>query len=494
MATSEAVPFAKTGGLADVCGALPGELARLGHSAAVIMPAYRQVYDCGLPIEPLGIQFIVPIGSKTVTGHLLRSHLPDSDVPVYLVQQDQYFDREALYRTDGKDYVDNCERFVFFSRAVLEAIRLLDLKVDVIHANDWQTGLVPAYLKIEYQALPQYEQIATLFTIHNLAYQGQFWHWDMLLTGLDWKYFNWRQMEYYDNLNLLKTGLVFADSISTVSPRYAREIQSPPLGAGLEGVLQHRGDVLSGILNGMDERQWNPATDPHLAAQYDAQSVWENKPACKAALQDELELPQAPDVPVLGMIGRLCDQKGYDLIERVMKDWVERMDAQWVILGTGEPHYHRAFRALAQRYPQKVAARLEFSNVLAHRIEAGADMFLMPSRYEPCGLNQLYSLKYGTVPVVRATGGLADTITDANEETLGMGTANGFSFHDYSALALHETLRRAYDAYHNRDLWRRLVSIGMRQDWSWRRSAEGYVRLYDETASRRRQNVYTEAL
>ncbi len=252
-ATSEAVPFAKTGGLADVCGALPIELARLGHRPTVIMPAYRKVRYCGLPIEPLGIDFIVPIGSKTVTGHLLRSRLPDSDVPVYLVQQDQYFDRDELYGADGQDYIDNCERYVFFCRAVLEAIRLLELEVDVVHVNDWQTGLVPAYLKTEYRGLPRYERIASLFTIHNLAYQGKFWHWDMLLTGLDWKYFNWHQMEFHGMLNLLKTGLVFADRISTVSPRYAEEIQSSPLGCGLEGLLQHRRDSLSGILGPQED-------------------------------------------------------------------------------------------------------------------------------------------------------------------------------------------------------------------------------------------------
>ena len=258
LATSEAVPFAKTGGLADVTGALPIELARLGHQAAVILPAYRQTRYCGQRIEPLGIDFIIPIGSKMVTGHLLRSTMPGGQVPVYLVEQDQYYDRDELYSVDGKDYIDNCERFVFFSRAVLEAIRLLELQVDVLHVNDWQTGLIPAYLKIEYHSVPRYQRIASLLTVHNISYQGQFWHWDMLLTGLDWKYFNWHQMEFHGNLNLLKTGMVFADSINTVSPRYAQEIQSSPLGCGLEGVLQYRRNVLSGILNGIDPHEWDP--------------------------------------------------------------------------------------------------------------------------------------------------------------------------------------------------------------------------------------------
>ena len=493
-ASSEAVPFAKTGGLADVCGALPVELNRLGHHAALVLPAYRHVHCCGLPIEPLGIRFIVPIGSKTVTGHLFQSRLAGGQVPVYLVQQDEYYDRDELYRQDGDDYSDNCERFVFFSRAVLEVIRLLELDVDVIHANDWQTGLVPAYLRIECPTLPRYQRIATLFTIHNIAYQGQFWHWDMLLTGLDWKYFNWRQMEFFGKLNLLKTGMVFADSISTVSPRYAQEIQTPQFGRGLEGVLQHRRDALSGILNGIDENVWNPAGDPHLAAHYTADTVAGGKPVCKAALQRELGLAARPEVPLIGMIGRLDDQKGFDLVAEVIPQWVVESDAQWAILGRGEPKYHELFSDLAGRFPDKVAARLEYSDPLAHRIEAGADLFLMPSRFEPCGLNQMYSLRYGTVPVVRETGGLADTIVDANEQTLAAGTANGFSFREDNALALAETLRRACEAYRRPEVWPRLVATGMRQDWSWTRSAREYVKLYERTVARARESRPTHAV
>jgi starch synthase len=484
LATSEAVPFAKTGGLADVCGALPAALEQLGHRVAVIMPGYRQSRYCGLPIQPLGVEFIVPIGSKMVSGQLAQSHLPGGKVPVYFVQQDQYFDRDQLYSVDGRDYIDNCERFVFFNRAVMETIRLLDLPVDVLHANDWQTALLPAYLKIEYRHLPRYQQIATLLTVHNIAFQGQFWHWDMLLTGLDWKYFNWRQMEFHGKLNLLKTGMVFADSINTVSPRYAQEIQSSPLGCGLEGVLQHRRDVLSGILNGMDSGEWNPASDSHLAARYDAQSAAIGKPMCKQALQKELGLPVEARTPLLAAVGRLTDQKGFDLIAEVMQRWVETSNAQWAILGTGQPKYHRLFESLAQRYPQKVAVRLEFSNALAHRIEAGADIFLMPSRYEPCGLNQLYSLKYGTVPVVRATGGLADTITGYAPPSVPVPPANGFSFDEYSPLALSETLRRACDTYEQPDVWRQLMTTGMQQDWSWTASARQYAELYVKTVAR----------
>jgi starch synthase len=485
LATSEAVPFAKTGGLADVSGALPGELVRLGHQVAVILPAYRQTRYCGQPIKPLGLDFIVPIGSKMVSGHLSQSTMPGGRVPVYLVHQDQYFDRDQLYGADGKDYIDNCERFVFFSRAVLEAIRLLDLPVDVLHANDWQTGLIPAYQKIVYAGISQYQKIASVFAVHNMAYQGQFWHWDMLLTGLDWKYFNWHQMEFHGKLNLLKTGMVFTDSIVTVSPRYAQEIQTSPLGYGLEGVTQYRRDVLSGILNGIDEADWNPATDRHLSAQYDVTTVSLGKAACKAALQKELGLPQAADAPLVSSIGRLDDQKGFDLIAEVVQRWVQTSDVQWAILGTGQAKYHKLFESLSQRYPQKVAARLEFSNPLAHRIEAGSDIFLMPSRFEPCGLNQMYSLKYGTVPVVRETGGLADTIVGYGSPQAGSAPANGFSFQEYSPLALSETLRRACDLFRfNPEQWKALVDAGMRQDWSWGRSAKKYVELYLKTVTR----------
>ena len=423
-----------------------------------------------------------------VTGHLSRSTMPGGKVPVYLVHQDQYFDRDQLYGIDGKDYIDNCERFVFFSRAVLEAIRLLDLRVDVVHANDWQTGLIPAYLKIVYASVPHYQKIASVFAVHNMAYQGQFWHWDMLLTGLDWKYFNWHQMEFHGKLNLLKTGMVFADSIATVSPRYAQEIQTSALGCGLEGVLQYRHDSLTGILNGIDEAEWNPATDRHLPRKYDVETVRQGKAACKAALQKELGLPQTAGVPLVATVGRLDDQKGFDLIAEVIQRWVPTSDVQWAILGTGQPKYHKLFEGLAQAIRRKIAARLEFSNPLAHRIEAGGDMFLMPSRFEPCGLNQMYSLKYGTVPIVRETGGLADTIVGYGSPQAESAAANGFSFQEYSPLALSETLRRACDLFRlHPEVWNKLIDTGMRQDWSWGRSAKKYVELYLKTVTRNRR-------
>jgi starch synthase len=484
-ASTEAVPFCKTGGLGDVCGSLPLELARLGHEPTLILPAFRQALSSGQPIESTGIRLTIPIGRKSVSATLLRSRLPDSDVPVYLVHQPQYYDLPELYRERGHDYKDNCERFVFFCRAALEAITRLELGTELLHCHDWTSSLVPAYLKTELAGVPPYDAIRSVLTIHNIAYQGNFWHWDMELTGIDWKYFNWRQMEFFGNLSFLKSGLTFADTLTTVSPRYAEEIQRSPLGCGLEGILQHRHADLYGIINGVDYNVWNPEIDPHLGGHnYGADNFTEGKRACKAVLQREFGLPQAANQPIVAMIGRLAVQKGLDLVANLIPQWAPSADVQWVILGTGDPHYHELLTELARAYPDKVAVRLGFSNELAHRIEAGADMFLMPSRYEPCGLNQLYSLKYGTVPVVHATGGLADTITNLTNATLASGTANGFSFEQYTTAALADALDRARQTFNNRGVWEQLIRTGMRQDWSWNHSAREYSRLYELTLRR----------
>lgn len=487
--STEVVPFAKTGGLADVCGALPRALAGLGHEVSVIMPAFRQTKSAGRELVPTDVTVDVPIGAKIVSGRILRSTLPGDQVPVYLVDQPEYYDRPELYRDTaaGEDYRDNCERFVFFCRAALEATRQLNLRPDVLHVHDWQTALVPAYLNLEYRRTPGFEHTASLITIHNMAFQGIFWHWDMLLTGLDWRYFNYHQMEFYGKLNLLKTGLVFADAITTVSPKYALEIQSPPLGCGLEGVLSQRKEVLSGILNGVDYGIWDPAHDPHLAARYDAASVLTGKAACKAALQAELGLPQAAETPLIGFVGRLSNQKGLDLIVPVVRRWAETTDAQWVFLGFGDVEWQTGLERIAKQYPHKVAVRFELSETLAHRIEAGADMFLMPSLYEPCGLTQLYSLKYGAVPVVRATGGLFDSICDTTAETLATGRANGFTFVEYTEGAMEEALLHAVNVYRSQpEVWRQIVQTGMAQDWSWDASAAKYSDLYQRTAAARR--------
>lgn len=486
-ATTEAVPFCKTGGLGDVCGSLPLELARLGHKPVLVMPAFRQALNSGRPIEPTDVHFEVPIGRKMVSGTFLRSTLPGDEVPVYLVHQPHYYDRAELYREGGSDYRDNCERFVFFCRAALEAINRFNLETELVHCHDWQTGLIPAYLRTELCGVPPYDAIRSMLTIHNIAYQGNFWHWDMELTGIDWKHFNWRQMEFHGNLSFLKTGIAFADTVTTVSPRYAQEIQSPPLSCGMEGILQHRSDELFGIINGVDYNEWNPQHDPNLGGiAYNPDNFVDGKRACKAALQREMGLPESPDVPMIAMIGRLADQKGFDLAAQIISEWAPTSIIQWVILGSGERRYQDWLTNLAHQYPDKVAVRIGFSNELAHRIEAGADMFLMPSRYEPCGLNQLYSLKYGTVPVVHATGGLFDTITDLTEETFAAGTANGFSFDHYSTTSLADALDRACKAFANKHIWHQLIRTGMSQDWSWTHSAREYDRLYNQTTRTRK--------
>jgi starch synthase len=487
IASSEVFPFAKTGGLADVAGALPKRLRNLGHEVAVFLPAYQCIHQAGSPFRETGVDFKIPIGTSLVDGSLLQNRLPGSDVEVYAVENPEYFHREQLYGAAGHDYDDNCARFVFFCRGVLEAIRLLDWQPDLIHVNDWQTGLIPAFLKTELAGRPFYENIASLLTIHNLAYQGSFWHWDMMLTGLDWKYFNWKEMEFFGRLNLLKTGIVFADAINTVSPTYAVEIQTPDYGCGLDGVLRYRAEVLSGILNGIDDKEWNPSTDPNLVVNYDALSWQNGKAACKLSLQQERQLAPQTNNPLVGIIGRLASQKGWSLILSVMERWLAQTDVQWVILGTGQPEYERALSGLARKYPHKLSVELGFSNQLAHRIESAADLFVMPSLYEPCGLNQQYSLTYGTVPLVRRTGGLADTVVHADEESIGSRTANGFSFDPFTADALSNTLEYAVAIYQRRpDVWQQLVSTGMQRDWSWSTSAKKYERLYEFAIAQKR--------
>ena len=478
--SSEAVPFAKTGGLADVGGALPRELERLGHQVTVFLPAYRAAKNCGLRIRETETEFVVPVGSKLVSGRLLTSHLPDSNVTVYLVDQPEYYDRPQLYGEAGADYPDNCERFVFFCRAVLESIRVLGLEPDIVHANDWQTGLIPTYLKTEFAGTPPYDDITSVYTIHNMAYQGHFWHWDMLLTGLDWKYFNWREMEYFGQLNLLKSGIVFSDYLTTVSPTYAKEIQTVEQGCGLEGVLQNRADVLTGILNGIDTSVWNPASDPNITAKYTKKDWQAGKRACKAALQKQLKLEIHPDRPLIGIVGRLATQKGWSLIIPVMRQWLATIDAQWVILGTGQPEFEAALSQLQKKYPKKLSVNLKFANPLAHQIEAASDIFLMPSQYEPCGLNQLYSMAYGTIPVVRRTGGLADTVVDANANNVEKKLATGFCFDAFLSESLEQALARTVCCYGgSRTVWNQIVEQGMSRDWSWSASALAYESMYE---------------
>lgn len=485
---SEAVPFAKTGGLADVAGALPLALVRLGHKVSLFLPCYNQARRAGVDLRPTGIALPIDMAGRVVEARVLSAKLPGSEVDVYLIDQPAYFGREGLYQNLGADYPDNCERFAFFSRAVLEAIRCLGPPPDVIHCNDWQSALVPVILRERYRDDPDFRKIGTLLTVHNLAYQGVFWHWDMPLLGLGWGPFRWDRLEYHGRINFLKGGLVDADLLNTVSPTYAREVQRPELGCGLDGLLRARSADLRGIVNGIDKSAWNPALDPLIASRYDASSFLAGKAACKAFLQRRSGLAERPEVPLFAQIGRLDPQKGWDLLAEVAERLLEE-DVQLVVLGEGAAHYRELLDHLAARHPGKVRAFLEFSNALAHQIEAGADLFLMPSLYEPCGLNQLYSLAYGTVPIVHATGGLADTVVDAKSEALDAGRATGFAFSTPTVGGLREAVDRALACYADPVAWPRLVAAGMAADWSWDRSAAAYERLYEDVRRRRRSEV-----
>jgi starch synthase len=467
MVASEATPFAKTGGLADVIGALPQALAKLGHTVDVVMPRYRGITSG----ERVG-QVTVPLGGQVADAAVFA--VTGNGVRTLFVAHPGYFERDYLYGTGGHDYPDNPERFAFLCRAALEWAAAAD-RYDVIHAHDWQAGLMPVLQ--QQVASPALRGVPVVFTIHNLAYQGVVDASWLPRLGLGWELMNINALEYWDRISLLKGGIVFSRLITTVSPRYAREIQTPEFGFGFDGILRSRSADLVGILNGIDYDQWDPARDPHLPAPYDASRL-DGKLAAKKAVLEAFGLPRhaaGRKRPLVGMISRLVDQKGFDLLAE-LSDELPRLDAAFVLLGTGERRYEDLWLALAARHPERVAAKIGFDEALAHRIEAGADVFLMPSRFEPCGLNQMYSLRYGTPPVVRATGGLYDTVRNYDAAT-GMGT--GFTFEAYSSQALLTTLRWALEVYQDRAAWRRLQVAGMQEDFSWDASARAYVGVYE---------------
>lgn len=478
----EAAPFSKTGGLADVTAGLPPALERMGVRVRLAIPCHRSSWVAGPSIEPTGMLVTVPVGERPVEGRVRISKLPGSSVEVCLIDCPEFFDRDGVYQGAGRDYPDNDARFIFFQRAVLEAVDRLGWRPDVLHLHDWTTGLIPTYLDEIYRRRPGLNGVGTLLTIHNLAYQGAFRPESMALTGLDQRLYHWRDLEAYGRLNFLKGGLVRADLISTVSPTYAREIQGPGDGWGLDGLLRSRSADLRGILNGIDPSVWNPAVDSHLAQRYDGSTVVSGKAVCKAALQREAGLPVRPDVPLLTQIGRFDPQKGWDLLAESADDLL-RGDLQFIVLGDGESRYSDRLGRIADREPGKLHVFKGFQDDLAHRIMAGADLFLMPSLYEPCGLSQLYGMAYGTVPVVRETGGLADTVVDAAAPD---DSGTGFQFQEPTTAAFQAALGRALSLREgNSEGWLRLIRTGMRRDWSWDRGARSYIDLYEEVGRRR---------
>jgi starch synthase len=470
---SEGVPFAKTGGLADVVGTLPAALEEQGVEVKVLMPYYRMVREGKVPTTLITEDLEVNLGLINHSFNLMAPAEPGS--PFYFVERDEFYDRSYLYGTPRGDYFDNLERFAFFSGAVLPFCQALDFAPDVIHCHDWQSALVPVYLRQRWFGEKLLARAKTVFTIHNLAYQGLFPKDKYPLLGLYWSFFTINGLEYYDQINLLKGGIVTADAITTVSPRYSEEIQTPEFGYGLEGVLRSRAEQLHGIINGVDYEDWNPATDPLLPAHFSREDL-AGKAANKTALMEAFDLsPDLADAPLLAVISRLADQKGFDLLAEILPQLMKQK-LMLVILGTGEEKYHHWLEAEAPKYKGKLGVKIAFSNQLAHLIEAGADMFLMPSRYEPCGLNQIYSMKYGTIPVVRATGGLVDTVTPVGDPKT---PGTGFLFSDYTPEAFLKAIFSALDAYANKDLWHPIMTHAMTQDFSWTVSARKYLELYN---------------
>lgn len=449
--SSEVEPFAKTGGLADVAGSLPVALEKLGVDIRVVMPKYK----------------IVKTNDKI--GFLGKK------VAVYFVENREYYNRDYLYGTPEGDYPDNLDRFAFFSREIFRIAKEIEFSPHIIHCHDWQTALVPVYLKTIFKEEQFFKNTKTIFTIHNLAYQGIFPKEQFPRTGLNWSFFNIDGFEFYGKVNIMKGGIIFSDIITTVSPTYSREIQTKEFGCGLDGLLSNRKNRLFGILNGIDYELWDPLKDPVIPYKYSFNTI-QNKYIDKEYLQLETGLEINREIPLLGIITRLADQKGLDILAPII-DTLCKMDLQFILLGTGDKIYHDLFENIKLKYPKKTSINLRFDPDLARKIYAASDIFLMPSRFEPCGLGQMISLKYGTIPVVRKTGGLADTIIDYEPRS---DTGNGFTFTSYDSLSLLEAIKRALSVYKDKKAWMRLIKRAMESDFSWKASAEKYLKLYQE--------------
>ncbi len=468
--TSEAYPLIKTGGLADVSGSLPKALVGLSQDVRLIIPNYQSL---NLAEKPT---FIGTVRVDNHPVHILESYMPDCKIPVWLVDYPAYFGHPGNPYTDakGQPWPNNSQRFALFCRIAVEVAMnraSLNWQPDIVHCNDWQSGLVPAYLSLE-KKRPK-----TLFTLHNLAYQGLFPAAEAISLNIPGKLWNAEGLEFYNKLSFMKGGLVYADHITTVSPTYALEIQTPEFGYGLEGLLAVREKNLTGIINGIDTEQWNPATDRHIKQTYDEPTL-ERKAVNKCALQTRMGWPVDDKRPLFGLISRLVTQKGISLVLDSLPELL-KMPVQLVVLGSGEPVIEQRLREVADRYREKFALVIGYDEPLAHQIEAGADLFLMPSLFEPCGLNQMYSQRYGTVPIVRKTGGLADTVVDSLPHSIADKTATGIVFKGTSAGSLLEAVKRALLLYNDANVWRKLQTHGMRKDFSWRHSAELYLGLYD---------------
>jgi starch synthase len=471
-AASECVPFAKTGGLADVVGALPQALAQLGHTVSVYLPKYKQAKapDARVVLPSVTIPFDDQYRFCSVLDGGKRS-----GVQFYFIDYPPFFDREALYGTPAGDYPDNAERFALYGRAVLEASKVFGVP-EIFHCHDWQSALVPILLRTSYADDPVFRGTRTVFSIHNIGYQGLFPADTLPLLMLPWDLFAIDKMEFWGKANFLKGALVFSDHITTVSRKYAQEIQTSEYGFGLEGVLHARAGALTGILNGVDYGEWSPDKDKHIVRQYSVENL-AGKRECKYDLLRQFGLEKAPiDLPVVGMVSRFAAQKGFDLLAEIASD-LARLPMIVTVLGSGDKPYQDMLLKLNRQYPEKFAVKVAYDNALAHKIEAGADMFLMPSRYEPSGLNQMYSLRYGTVPIVRATGGLDDTI-EPWEPTTGKGT--GFKFNAYSGVALLNCVHEALRSFKDQQAWLKLMQNGMKKDFSWMASAREYVKIYEK--------------
>ncbi len=468
---SEVSPFAKTGGLADVTGSLPRELKMMGHDVRIIMPFYKTVAKGDFLIRKIRKSVEVRVGGSLQKGLLRQTFL--DDIPVYLLENKEYFHREHLYGAPLGDYPDNAERFAFFNRGVLELLKRMDYRPDVLHCHDWQTALIPLLLRYEFADDPFFTNMAVIFTIHNLAYQGLFPVDSLEAMGLDASYFTIDRLEYYGKVNLMKGGILTADLINTVSETYCAEILTAEQGCGLEGVLLDHRDSLSGVLNGINYSDWDPSTDREIFRNYSASSLT-GKAANKKSLQRLLGLEQNSNIPLVGMVSRMIEQKGFDLVEKLLPKFAKE-DLQLAVIGSGEEKYVKSFSDICKQGAGNIVLHEGFDTVLARRIYAGSDIFLMPSHFEPCGLGQLIALRYGAVPVVRKTGGLSDTVVDEKDRGR---EPNGFSFAEYKASALWACLQRALKAYQDKEGWKKIVRNGMYRDFSWQQSAKKYEELY----------------